>query len=109
MAKIRKITGLLVASLILQLSWVAPAGASYAVPAGNSGEGTIQAVDASQHTITVNGQTLVVSPQAAISGTGGFSSLVPGMTVQYIANGPLASGSAVLTMVIVVQAPSSNR
>ena len=109
MAKMRKIIGPLVAALMLLLCWLAPAAATYAVPASNTGEGTIQAVDASQHTITVNGQTLVVSPQAAISGADGFSGLAPGMTVQYMANTPLASGSAVLTVVVVVQAPSSNR
>ncbi|MHB8346029.1 MAG: hypothetical protein ACYDHM_02405 [Acidiferrobacterales bacterium] len=100
MTAMRKIIGPAVAGLFLQLAWSVPAAAIYAVPPGNTGTGTIQAVNHSRHTITVNGKTYHVSPKAAYGGVGGFRSLVPGMTVEFVGDGPLANRSTAVRVLV---------
>ncbi len=109
MTRTRKIIRLVVAGLFLHLAWGAPASATYAIPSGNTGQGTIESVNHAHHTITVDGQTYRVSPNAAYSGVGGFDGLTPGMSVEFVGNGPLNSGTAVLTGVIVVPGHSTEQ
>jgi hypothetical protein len=54
--------------------------------------GAVQSIDYLHHTITVDGQTYAVSPQAKFTGIGGFSVLHIGMPVQCMLSSATATG-----------------
>ena len=109
MTKTYKIIGLAAAGLFLQLACTIPAAATYAVPAGNAGKGAIQTINHSRHTITINGKTYPVSPKAVYSGVGGFMGLAPGMTVEFVGDGPLAKPSTTVRVLVVTPAKSTKQ
>ena len=57
------------------------------------GKGLIQGINYQHHSITVNGQTYTVSPNAKFSGVAAFSVLSIGMPIQFML-GDTASGQA---------------
>lgn len=86
------ITATLIAGLLLGF---AASRASFAMGGYTPDQmltGAVQSIDYLHHTITVNGQTYAVSPQAKFTGIGGFSVLHIGMPVQCMLSSVAATG-----------------
>ncbi len=84
----RLIRTALAVALILSLTTGRPALAMFGLAADQVATGLVQHIDYLHHTITVNGRTYTVSPQAAFQGIGGFAVLHIGMPIQFVTGSP---------------------
>lgn len=93
-----------VSALAASLGFGTAAFASYAIPDADTGSGTVQAVNYAMHTVTVDGHVYKLSPKAVYIGgrSRDLGGLQPGMKVNFIADGPVASPDSRIVNIVVL-------